>query len=101
VSYKGQPVRKGTICFLPADGNAPTAAGIIADGKYAMKVAPGRKQVRIEAFNVTGQRRYAPNDPNSPMIDIQEQILAERYNAKSELTCDVPAHDGAYDFTLK
>ena len=99
VLYKGKPVEKGTISFMPADGNGPTAAGIVADGKYVMKVSSGRKQVRIEAFHVKGQRRFLPNDPNSPMIDIQDQILPERYNAKSGLFRDVEA-GGTFDFTL-
>ena len=100
VTYDGQPVKNGTISFLPPDGNGPTAAAIIADGKYSVKVAPGQKLVQIEGFKVIGHRHYVPNDPTSPLVDIQEQILPERYNTKSELTCEITAGTHVYDFTL-
>ncbi|MBU4271497.1 MAG: hypothetical protein KKA28_06500, partial [Planctomycetes bacterium] len=54
VTYDGQPVQKGTIAFLPSDGNGPTAAAIIAEGKYTVKVAPGPKQVKIEGYKIVG-----------------------------------------------
>jgi hypothetical protein len=100
-SYDGQPIRSGTINFLPADGNSPTAAGVITDGKYALKVAPGKKKVQIEAFKIVGRRHLHPNDSKSPMVDVQEQILPERYNAKSELTCEVTSGVRVYDFALE
>lgn len=101
VTYDGQPVQKGTISLLPADGQGPTAAAIIANGKYSVKIAPGTKKVKIEGFKVTGQERYKPNDPTSPMVDIQVQILPERYNAKSELTRDIASGAGTLDFALE
>ena len=101
VTYDGQPVNSGIISFLPPDGNGPTAAAIVADGKYSLKVAPGKKLVRIEGFKVVGQRHFVPNDPKSPMIDVREQILPERYNAKSTLAREITSHDGTYDFVLE
>jgi hypothetical protein len=101
VTYDGQPVKNGTISFLPPDGNGPTAAAIIADGRYSVKVAPDKKQVRIEGFKVVGQRHYVSNDPTSPMIDVQEQILPERYNVKSELTREITPPVAIYDFVLE
>ena len=100
VAYVGQPIRKGAIDFLPADGNGPTAAAIIADGRYSLKVMPGKKRVRIEASKVIGQRRHHPNDPTSRMVDVEQQILPERYNAKSELVCEITAGTRVYDFPL-
>jgi hypothetical protein len=101
VSYDGQPVKKGTVTFLPADGNGPTAAAVIADGKYSVKVAPGRKLVRIEGYKVLGRRPYNPGNPKSPMVDKQEQILPQRYNAKSELTREITPTLGTCDFALE
>ena len=101
VTYDGQPIQSGTIQFLPDDGNGPTAAGVINDGRYAMKVAPGKKKVQIEGFKVVGRRRHRADDPTSPMVDVREQILPERYNAKSTLTQDVASNVRVYDFDLK
>jgi hypothetical protein len=99
VSYDGQPVNKGIVTFVPADGKGPTAAATIVDGKYSVKVAPGKKVVKIEGFKVTGQRHYNKN-PNSPMVDQQEQIIPPCYNAKSELTREITSADKTCDFAL-
>jgi hypothetical protein len=101
VSYDGQPVKKGIVTFAPADGSGPTAAAKIADGKYSAKVAPGKKLVRIEGYKVVGQRRYSPNNPNSRMVDMQEQFLPDRYNKKSELTREITPSLGTCDFILE
>jgi hypothetical protein len=101
VSYDGQPVKKGTITFLPADGNGPTAAAKIADGRYSAKVVAGKKLVKIEGFKVVGQRRYSPSNPNSKMVDLQEQFLPDRYNKKSELTREITPALGTCDFDLE
>jgi hypothetical protein len=101
VTYDGQPVKKGAISLLPADGQGPTAAAVIADGKYSVKVTPGKKQVKIEGFRVTGQKQYNPRDPKSPMVDVQEQILPERYNAKTELSREIASGAKTVDFALE
>ncbi len=101
VTYDGQPVAKGTVNFTPADGNGPTAAAVIVDGKYSTKIMPGKKKVRIESFKVVGQRRLHPNDTTSPPIDIQEQTLPARYNTKSELTREIASGMRTCDFALE
>jgi hypothetical protein len=51
VTYDGRPVEKGTITFLPADGQGPAAGGEIRDGQYRVDdLTPGAKIVQIEAF---------------------------------------------------
>jgi hypothetical protein len=101
VAYDGQPVKKGMITFVPASGNGPTAAATIVDGKYSVKVAAGEKLVRIEGYKVLGRRRYSPNNPNSPMVDMQEQFLPDCYNKKSQLTREITPALGRCDFSLK
>jgi hypothetical protein len=99
VSYDGQPVKKGIITFVPANGKGPTAAATIVDGQYSVKLAAGSKVVKIEAFKVTGQRHYNKN-PSSPMVDQQEQILPPRYNTKSELAREISSTEKTCDFAL-
>lgn len=100
VTYDGKPVQDGTVNFVPVNGNGPTAAAIVTDGRYSVRVAPGEKRVRIEAFRITGHRRHHPNDPTSRMIDIKEQILPERYNAKTELAREITFGVDTCDFDL-
>jgi hypothetical protein len=99
VLYDGQPVKKGIVTFVPANGKGPTAAATIADGHYSVKLAPGNKVIKIEAFKVVGQRHYNKN-PSSPMVDQQEQILPPRYNTKSEITREIASTDKTCDFAL-
>jgi hypothetical protein len=99
VTYDGKTLEKGLISFVPADGNGPTAAAPIADGKYAVKVAPGKKLVKVEAYQVTGQHPFSRYNPR--IVVEQKQIIPPRYNTKSELTRDITPVDRTCDFTLE
>jgi hypothetical protein len=99
VSYDGQRIEKGIVTFVPADGKGPTAAAVIADGKYSVKVAAGRKLVRIEAYKVLGQHPYSKYNPR--IVVDQKQILPPRYNTKSELACDISSSNRTCDFALE
>jgi hypothetical protein len=99
VTYDGKALEKGLISFVPADGNGPTAAAPITDGKYAVKVAPGKKLVKVEAYQVTGQHPFSRYNPR--IVVDQKQILPPRYNTKSELTRDITPTDHTCDFALE
>jgi hypothetical protein len=99
VSYDGKPLEKGVISFVPADGKGPTAASPISDGKYSVKVAAGKKMVKIESYKVLGQHPFSRNNPRI-VID-QEQILPPRYNTKSELTREIASSDHNCNFALE
>lgn len=101
VTYANKPVPKGIVSFFPIDGNGRSAAGIVADGKYSAKAPPGQKQVQIQAVRIVGRKRAEPTNPNSPIVDIEEQILPDCYHAKSTLTCEIKAGGGEQNFLLK
>jgi hypothetical protein len=101
VTYGGQPLRKGLVKFFPVDGKGRTAAGVVVDGRYSACIGLGQKNVQIEGFKVAGRGRAQPENPNSPMVDIEEQILPDRYNAKTELTCEITSGNVTYDFRLE
>lgn len=100
VAYDGKPIQAGTVTMIPLGGDGPTAAGRIADGKYSMKVLPGKKQVQIEGFKILG-RRHLRDNPDAPMVDIQEQIVPACYNTKTELACEITSGVLTYDFALE
>lgn len=53
VTYEGQPIAKGAISLMPADGNGPSIGAVIENGKYRIsQVQPGVKIIHIEAVKV-------------------------------------------------
>jgi hypothetical protein len=99
VTYDGKPLEKGLISFVPADGKGPTAAAPVTDGKYSLKVAPGKKLVKIEGYQVTGQHPFSRYNPR--VVVEQKQILPSRYNTNSELARDIAPTDRTCDFALE
>jgi len=101
VTLDGQPLQEGGISFVPLDGQTPTAGGSIQDGRYSLEVPPGTKRIEITATKVIGQRQAYEGDPNSPMIDITESLIPERFNMRSELQFDVKPGVNTKDFHLE
>jgi hypothetical protein len=100
VTLDGQPLKSGLIRFVPADGQTPTAEATITDGEFSAEVPVGEKQVSISAPKVVG-KRPAYQAPNSPMIDIVEELLPARYNMTSELKLNVTGGRQTEDFKLE
>ncbi|HEX4413715.1 MAG TPA: hypothetical protein VH107_08805 [Lacipirellulaceae bacterium] len=88
VSLDGQPIKSGNIRFDPADGRTATADATITDGKFSATVPPGEKRVSITAPRVVGKKKVYET-PNSPTVDLTEEMLPKRYNAQSELKATV------------
>jgi hypothetical protein len=98
VTLAGKPISKGTISFTPADGRGPTAAEKITDGQFLIRLLPGRYKVEILGYRKVGERHANQSDPTSPMMDMTEQIVPERYNAATTLTQELKA--GTQDITF-
>jgi hypothetical protein len=50
VTFNGEPVSKGTVTLVPADGRGSASGGLIENGRYAIeKVQPGEKIVQLVA----------------------------------------------------
>jgi hypothetical protein len=91
VTLDGKPVEKGTIEFVPQDGQGPTAGAEIANGRYTVLQVPvGTATVRIRASKVVGEHRMSP-DPNGPVIYDWQSIIPPRYNDQSQLSVEVNA----------
>jgi hypothetical protein len=114
VTYKGKPVAKGSVSFVPEDPNVGRpATGAIDEGAYQMGtmttddgVIPGKYRVTIGASDV--DLNQAP--PGGGMVDQAvvakayrkaKTLIPAKYNdpIKSGLTVEVPG--GNYDFDLK
>jgi hypothetical protein len=88
VSLDGQPLKSGNIRFDPIDGRTATADAMITDGKFSATVPPGEKRVSITAPKVVGKKKVYET-PNSPTVDLTEEMIPRRYNAQSELKATV------------
>jgi hypothetical protein len=86
--------------FVPADGRTATSDATIADGKFTANVPIGEKRVTISAPKVVGKRKMYET-PDSPMVDVIEELLPARYNLQSELSITVSAgsQEAAYPLT--
>lgn len=92
VTLDGQPLEKGRIQMVRADGGGPTAAADVVAGQYTLELPEaGTMKVEISAQKVVGQRPAYAGDPNSPMIESVEPIIPPQYNVNSTLTVEIVA----------
>jgi hypothetical protein len=107
VTYKGEPVTDGEVIFVPDEGsNATPGAAMIVDGKYEMKgnggLMAGRYRVEFRAYQPSATTEE-PGSPGNPLgSNPRDQILPERFQAKSTEVLEVTASQGpiAKDFNL-
>ena len=104
VTFKGQPVKSGSISFVPADSKGPSLGTRIKDGQYSLKNsadnAGGKKYVQITCTYETGQKVPAgPPEPPGTMVD---QIKSISFGQNKELTCELqPGQVNEENFDLK
>ena len=100
VTLDDQPLENGAISFVPADGKGPSSEGVIVGGRYTVEVTPGSKRVEIRGFKSLGKRPYDAADPNSPLVEIHEPIVPEKYNVASSLQMNIDGSQGDANFAL-
>jgi hypothetical protein len=100
VTLDGQPLKSGTIRFDSTDGHAHAADASITEGKYSAKIEPGDKRVSITSPKVVGKKKMY-DTPDSPTVDVTEELLPKRYNSQTELTLKVEAGPQSKDFALQ
>jgi len=100
VTLDGQPLPTGTIDFIPADGNTPTASALIENGTYTLDLFAGPKQVKIHSIKVVGKKPTYEGMKDSPMSDVTEEVVPEKFNKKTTLTVDVANGENQKDFAL-
>jgi hypothetical protein len=101
VKLNGEPLKNGTIAFVPSDGATASAEGLIRDGSYSVVMPPGKKTVRISAMKVIGRRQVYEGDPNSPVVDNVQEMIPPQYNAASTLTVNASPGSQKQDFDLQ
>jgi hypothetical protein len=100
VTLDGLPLKSGLIRFNPADGQTASADATITDGQFTATVPIGEKQVWISAPKVVGKRK-AYDTPDSPTVDIVQELLPAEYNATSNVKIVVTAGSQTAAYNLK
>jgi hypothetical protein len=88
VTFDGQPLKDGTVNFMPTDGKAQTASAAIIDGKFTASVPIHTMKVTFSAPKVVGKRKMY-DTPDSPTVDDVEELLPAKYTTNSQLTVTV------------
>lgn len=94
VTYKGEPIERGTIVFDSVDGATMAAMGEIVDGQIKAEVPPGDKILRISAVRTKNEK-----DQYGELIT--ESYIPAKYNGDSQIKKTVSADgENAFDLTL-
>ncbi len=77
---EGKPTDKGSISFIPVNGQGPTEGAEIIGGKYKSKASLGECKVEIRVPKIVGKKKLY-DTPDSPSVqDVMEEALPAKYN---------------------
>ncbi len=99
VTLDGAPLKSGQIRFVSADGQGPTAGGVIADGQYAAEMLPGDKVVEIRA-SADAPARPMYSDAPTTLPAGGGELIPAKYNDTTELKAQVDAGRLEHNFDL-
>ena len=100
VSFEGKPVAKGSISFVPANGQGPSGGSEVIGGKYKCDAALGSCKVEIRSPKVVGKRKLY-DTPDSPEQEVYEEVLPQKYNEATELTIEIKKGSNEKNWDLK
>jgi hypothetical protein len=100
VTFDHQPLASGAIVFLPENGEGASCGDKIADGRYAVRLTPGKKAVKITANRFVEKQERRKGHPEDGYFDVQIQYIPAQYNTATTLAITVPAENGTADFDL-
>jgi hypothetical protein len=101
VTLDGEPIEKGTIMLIPANGKGQSAGGGIVAGRYRITASAGPMQVRINAARKDGTMPDPLNPGSGVMVDRYVEYVPDRYNEKTELDVTIAAGLNTHDFKLE
>ena len=97
VTCDGRPLAEGAISFHPQEPGVAPQGGRVIDGRYRIRIQPGRQRVEIVA-----SRPKADGAELTPGMKQMEQFLPSRYNAESVLEATVRGRGrNVFDFDLQ
>jgi hypothetical protein len=102
VTLDGEPIEKGWILLVPANGKGQTAGVGIVDGHYRMEASPGPMKVIINATRKTDRKQHIPTpEDTGAMADVYVSSVPPRYNEATELVVTIGPGRNECDFALE
>jgi len=99
VTLDGQPLKEGTVRFVPMDGESQTSSAAIAEGEFVATVPVGQVRIQYSAPKLMGkQKMYDTED--SPTVDVVGELLPNRYNIRSDLELTVEPGKNSHEINL-
>ena len=105
ITLDGEPLKQGSILFLPEHGNSGVATGgTVSNGHYELTgdAGPRKGWYRIEIRSVrkSGKQVQMPYAPPGEMMDVGEEAVDIQYNSASKLRVNVPSGESTHDFRV-
>jgi hypothetical protein len=97
VTLDGKPVEDGFIRMVPADGQSQPADGPVTAGQYSITMPIGDKKVEIYWAKGRGAGKTVDTASTPEQVI---QLIPNRYNAETILTCTVAKGDQTKNFEL-
>lgn len=94
VSYRGEPVERGLIRFIPIlETKGPASGAVIENGTYEARarggIPLGTYRVEIQGMRPTGGPRPKGLQGLDSIPEPMEQYLPKKYNTNSEFTLTI------------
>lgn len=103
VTWKGHPIKYGTINFRSDGDGRYVATGEIHDGKYEIPEVSGLPAGKyVVSVSYPDPKVPAPKGDEPPGVSLPvREMLPARYNEQSELTADITDESNDVSFELK
>jgi hypothetical protein len=98
VTFDGAPIQDGRIQFRSTEGDQQAYAGLIENGKYVIRVAPGPALVEVRASRLIPGKFVEANPGEKDPVG--EMYIPEKYNSRTELRATVETAKLEQNFDL-
>jgi hypothetical protein len=102
ITFKGAPLDRGTIQFIPEAGQDTTSGCLISAGKYAVAKKDGLKPGKYKVIISSGDPQVrAPEELPGAPVPVAKERIPKDYNTQSQQVIEVKA-GGAnkFDFNI-
>jgi hypothetical protein len=101
VLVDGEPVANGAVTLVKTEGGMVREGAVIKGGVFQARVPPGKYKIEVTAQKVVGKRKQKGFDGKEEEVDLTEEMIPERYNARTELSEEIKPGSNSVKLDLK